>query len=192
MASGDRANTVCFSVFSHQLMSRRRRPSPTFLKTYVWAIGNYNSTQDTVDTRLCQDEDGTDAASTHPAEVAAWLCDGSGSTTTATAEDDDYTGFTVWCGCTTPAPTGTDGLRDFTLSPAPIALAAEEVEDISEDDGSEAQVVCLLEHASSWYIMVPGRFTLRCARTLLSACPPRLSKHSVTVLGQRGVDEWQS
>ncbi|CAM9587639.1 unnamed protein product [Ectocarpus fasciculatus] len=116
-------------------------------ETYVWAIGNYNSTQDVVDVRLCYDEDGADATTTHPAEVAAWLCDGGGSTTTTT-EDGDATGFTVWCGCATPAPTttGTDG-RDFTLSPAPVALAAEEVVNTSEDDGMPTPVIIVTAFA---------------------------------------------
>ncbi|CAN0345483.1 unnamed protein product [Ectocarpus sp. 6 AP-2014] len=112
---------------------------PLTNETYVWAIGNYNSTQDVVDPRLCYDEDGADASTTHPAEVSAWLCD---------AEDDDATGFTVWCGCATPAPTtaGNDGLRDFTLSPAPVALAAEPV-DTSEDDGMPTPVIIVTAFA---------------------------------------------
>ncbi|CAM9204508.1 unnamed protein product, partial [Ectocarpus sp. 8 AP-2014] len=117
-------------------------------ETYVWAIGNYNSTQDVVDPRLCYDEDGANASTNHPAEVSAWLCDGSGSTTTTAAEDDDATGFTVWCGCATPAPTtaGNDGLRDFTLSPAPVALAAEPV-DTSKDDGMPTPVIIVTAFA---------------------------------------------
>ncbi|CAM9425700.1 unnamed protein product, partial [Hapterophycus canaliculatus] len=116
-------------------------------ETYVWAIGNYNLSQDVVNSRECFDADKADASTLHPSAVTNWTCQGTSRETASSAETSAASAsFTVACGCATPAPTvfipvsGSDGRGGVDVpSSAPVGLAAETI--VSSEEETPLAVV---------------------------------------------------
>lgn len=121
-----------------------RACNPVPSKTYVWAIGSYNISQDVVDSRECYDAEKVDASTIHPSAVTKWTCQGTTGEEPSSSAGSSATPapFTVACGCATPAPSvagggsGSDGRGGVEVSSSsPISLAEEAV--VFEEEESE-------------------------------------------------------